>query len=269
MKKFKLIKPYPNNPKLGVEVVYSEMYNNYFPVEGDYNSQRTKNEVENYPEFWEEVSEAEKEYEIMSFSYEDRIDTRRENNLFGVSTGMNPQTTGYYGEEVYKGSWKIHSVKRLSDGKIFTIGDKVCWDWSGCSVKYFVIDALRLSFDESEIILEFEKRNVFEGLFNDEKFNLRHYKEPQPLFKTKDGVDVFEGDVYYSINCDLSKIFSSMANKHFNFVDCLRFSTEEAAEEYIKMNRPEFSRNQIIKMIDKAFPKRISKEFINDYINKK
>ena len=104
MNKYKLIKEYPGSLQLGTKILSDDTQF-----------------VTNFPEFWEKV--VEKEYEILSFSFNNnRIDTLRENGLYGISTGICKQDIGNYGIDSYS-SWDINSVKRLSDGEVFTVGD--------------------------------------------------------------------------------------------------------------------------------------------------
>ena len=88
--KYILKKEYPGSPKLG---------NIIDNLENDW--------IENYPEFWQPV--VEKNYEILS-----------------VITNNNKFIEKVYNQDAtIEPYWKIRSVKRLSDGEIFTIGDKV------------------------------------------------------------------------------------------------------------------------------------------------
>lgn len=79
------------------------------------------------------------------------------------------------------------------------------------------------------------------GYFEGEDFEITDEEiSKQPLFTTEDGVDIFEGDKIHYCNKDY-KLYDSKAgskfhggkNKHFKY-----FSTKEAAEEYILMNKP-------------------------------
>ena len=80
-------------------------------------------------EFWEEV--VEKDYEILSFSYEDVVFTTLRDNGKYFSTSSpnkfdpNGYFCGYTKEQELSFGGKVHSIKRLSDGEIFTIGDKI------------------------------------------------------------------------------------------------------------------------------------------------
>jgi len=86
MKKYKLIKEYPASPKLGF-ILFKRHCGTYHNIEtGNVYGSRM---IENQPEFWEEV--VEKDYEIL-------------------------KTCPIEGT--------FYSVKRLSDGEIFTVGDK-------------------------------------------------------------------------------------------------------------------------------------------------
>ncbi len=102
MKKYKLIKKFPGSDELGTiitgskETMYSKGlgYRNYDWVH-----------VEIHPEFWEEI--VEKDYEILSQTSV-RVCNPKDN--YKVVRNTTPV---------------IHSVKRLSDGEVFTVGDKV------------------------------------------------------------------------------------------------------------------------------------------------
>lgn len=73
----------------------------------------------------------------------------------------------------------------------------------------------------------------------------------QPLFITEDGVDIFEGDIFYSTRKDCSgciikyegNFFEIASTKCKEFVD---FSTKKAAENYIKMNKPCLSLKEVL-----------------------
>ncbi len=110
MKKFLLIKEYPGSPKLGI--VYDELWfcSKLIP--------------ELYPEFWREITE--KDYEILFF-----IPTEQNNTFLGIRSykeikkqleTYNQTPENWFEDNHY---WDIYSIKRLSDGEIFTVGDKI------------------------------------------------------------------------------------------------------------------------------------------------
>lgn len=124
MKKYKLIKEYPNSPKLNTEIIdhndYYEIVDKTILTKGF----SIPNDIVKYSEFWEEV--VEKEYQILSFTVSD------------YEYVFNPLLNAYV-YNTYRYDLKsmldyltattnpthIHSVKRLSDGEVFTVGDDI------------------------------------------------------------------------------------------------------------------------------------------------
>lgn len=66
MKKYRLIKSYPGSPKLGTEVNFSERWGIYNYNGGNPGTEIAKENVENNPDFWEEVKEARLAYLILA-----------------------------------------------------------------------------------------------------------------------------------------------------------------------------------------------------------
>ena len=73
----------------------------------------------------------------------------------------------------------------------------------------------------------------------------------EPILTTEDGVDLYEGDrVYFYINIITkssildTKLMSFPPSKDFKY-----FSTKEAAEDYVKLNKPVFSRKDLLDFI--------------------
>ena len=96
--KYILKKEYPGSPKLG---------NIIDNLENDW--------IENYPEFWEEV--VEKDYEILSLVASEKHPQHKKGSKF-----LHNKDYGF--KNMYPTEfWDIYSVKRISDNKIFTIGD--------------------------------------------------------------------------------------------------------------------------------------------------
>ena len=106
MKKYKLIKEYPGSPTVGTILapkVDKELTNtNNFYWGGSWFNPN------DFSEFWEEV--VEEDYEIVSYIKK------------GSTTCT---TTKRRGGENHEEFWNIYSVKRLSDGEVFTIGDLI------------------------------------------------------------------------------------------------------------------------------------------------
>ena len=222
MKKYRLIKNYP-----GCSWTLNSICSNDFIWDNG-----KKVYLKNYPEFWEEV--VEKDYEILSFVANKRhinpgfiIEIENNISIFG---GHNIK--GYI--EDADNWWNIYSVKRLSDGEIFTINDRIKVFCGYSFIKKFNINNLNVLICTSK---------TGEG-FNIE--NLEHIKKP--LFTTEDGVDIFEGDEVFEL-INNTKIFritflkcTSMTGKNSRKY----FSTKEKAREYILMNKPCLSINDFL-----------------------
>ena len=153
--KYKLIKllPFENSPKIG----YTSSPNPLVEDKVHYWNGNWFN-PENYPEFWEKV--VEKNYEILSFISKEWCIAQLsyftcENNFTGNDV------------------WKIYSVKRLSDGEVFTIGDKTNFGL----ISKIVINNNSLSF-------YFEQKSC--------GYNLQTLIKWKPLFTTEQRSEIEE-----------------------------------------------------------------------------
>lgn len=140
----------------------------------------------------------------------------------------------------------IRSVKRLSDGEVFTVGDTldVSTDWSGSN---FTIGSF---FVNGEVIIASPDKEM-RGY---ELKTWRKAKQPKPLFRTEDGVDIYEGNEYWFMST--SKAVNSFIQYHCENAkkdtdhtgggSWKYFSTKEKAEEYILLNKPVLSVNDVL-----------------------
>tara|TARA_R110000868_G_scaffold1452_5_gene11425 strand:- start:7167 stop:8054 length:888 start_codon:yes stop_codon:yes gene_type:complete len=207
MKSYKLIKEYPGSSSLGT----------IFHIGG------FAGDVSKYPEFFEEV--VENDYEIVSY-WSPRIgDTKY---LY------------YEGHEDWDNISKsqchsIHSVKRLSDGEVFTVGDRVRVTECG-SIK--TVDSIAV-----ENISTFLKNGAW-IFYNTGVCHLDGVtKVKQPIFLTHDGKDIFAGDKLWWVNKKTfySKYFVPTPSVTF-FSDLnAYFLTKEAAEDYVEKNKGLFT----------------------------
>lgn len=197
---------------------------------------RTVIEAEPNLEFWEEV--VEKEWEILSFK----------NTYAGFPCELKPD--GFYHYPIAESELKwtekqfldhpetlIQSIKRLSDGEVFTLGD-------------------RLSKDTFIRTITMLKNQCWLGVNLNLEISLSLVKKMNPLFKTFDGVDVFEGDTTYIVGTStgifteektrIEEKVSEVGTGQLHESSCiqggkiywLKFSSKEKAEEYILMNKP-------------------------------
>jgi len=142
---------------------------------------------------------------------------------------------------VFTISYDIKTVKRLSDNTIFSIGDKI-----KCQNSHV---------DKPEPItrIEINKEGtpcLFTKSFHNNGVNIFKAIKCIFLFVTEDGIEIFEGDKYWEV---------VLINNSYNIRDMLAdstsnpcrdyyitFSTEKAAKDWIDMNKPQFSKQQIL-----------------------
>lgn len=231
--KYKLIKEYPGSPKLSF--VTSPKNDNAYYVNSNWI------QPENYPEFWEQV--VEKDYEILSLKYikpnnwlwdyktnqiikckitDNKVNFKRSN---GSWDSYDSDYSGFVTEV-----FSIYSIRRLSDSEIFTIGD---------NTKYGCIDSFYIKNDHllATTVLESNGRYLKEL-----------EKVKQPLFTTEDGVDIFEGDDYFKVLQETYLLLNMRNANVTHNTTATTFSTKEKAEEYILMNKPCLSINDVAKI---------------------
>lgn len=236
MKKYKLIKDYPGcDCDLGTIVQYQDRtYPPYFDIKTGI---RYSHEiVEKYPEFWEEV--VEKDYEILEIDgYSGRYFLNPETGY--MAYGGNGD--GMYNAEHYLNSGYHHyivSVKRLSDGEIFTVGDTIhSNDFKPTKLEKITIR------DNGSIAMWGKYHSNMLG-----EIGLASCRIKQPLFTTEDGVDIYKGDIAVPLDPKTFRIFAPTSyntGESIRFGNYLYFSTKEATEEYILMNKPCLSINDI------------------------
>ena len=221
MKSYKLIKEYPGSDSLGTiitgsrETMYSKGlgFRNYDWAH-----------VETHPEYWEEVLEL--DYEVTQVLYATEIRFA----IYGEYR-ISRQGLGFSLEYLLASGGKIHSVKRLSDGEVFTVGDRVRVTECG-SIK--TVDSIAV-----ENISTFLKNGAW-ILYNTGVCHLDGVtKVKQPIFLTHDGKDIFEGDKVWWVN---KKTFCSdyfvptPSVTSFSDINAY-FLTREAAEDYIRRNK--------------------------------
>ena len=242
MKQYKLIKKYPGLPENWEEGMILKINDNflyYIPCDGKYSKVHIyKSMIENYPEFWQLIKE--KDYEILSFvclihgTPSAQIFIKKNNDLY---TWLNVTYT--FNDLINNKSYAIHSIKRLSDEEKFIIGDKVKTFNLITSIKSFRI------LQNNELAIDFDN-NISTTNAN----NL--YKAKQPLFTTEDGVDIYEGDTSYGVRkTDFQIIPVTHHNSMYVYKNFLEFSTKEKAEEYVLMNKPCLSINNVIDVLKK------------------
>lgn len=242
-KKYKLIKEYPGSPILGFILELG----NHTPT-GHFVQGKWIYQWENNPEYWEEIKE--KEYEILAYR-----SIKGRNIIYSK-----PEWDKNF-FELNKNEWEIYSVKR-PDGEVFTIGDIIGNKYTQDTIKQFIIVG---NYIHTSIYIRPETGINISDV----------EKIQQKLFTTEDGVDIYEGDEYYHVFSDFS--FTKIEIKVTIPIGiCTNtFLTKEKAEEYILMNKPCLSYNNLITLdrhnsrLSNMGLMKISRRLLKDLIKEK
>ena len=228
LKKYRLIKTYPGSPKLSTEIIETQI-NSLCPVNECYTSRKTFMLIgydsfeienpENYPEFWEKV--VDKDYEILCIKH-------KESKCF-YRNSIDLRNLNFY---------DIHSVKRLSDGKVFNIGENATTALNN----YGPITAFEINCNRMYIRTNGSSKGTF-------SCNIKDLKVFKKLFTTEDGVDIFEGDLYHAVTKKNNKMLINLnAEKEapnfppiWSMKDFICFSYRKKAQEYIDNHEILFS----------------------------
>lgn len=258
--KYKLKKWYPSLPvdwEVGDVVKKSTHY--YTRGDGVNFKILGQKEVENSPEFWEKIEE--KDYEIISFTTPAGYMLWVGKTIQGWYTGVKQVGSNDYRDEdwLLKHGFKISTIKRLSDGEVFTIGDTVI-HINDVPNKNGVIENF------------YSLPNVI--WFKTDKYNvpLRYIqsKVKQPIFTTEDGVDMYEGDKFYPVCVEEGMGFATWVfipqrwgTLPYHYAEAFKyFSTKEAAKEYIFLNKPCLSLKDVNLIINKKWVSTLLEEFV-------
>ena len=282
MKKYKLIKEYPNSPKLGTIIFRKVTGEDYWTYDNSTIILFRKDNPEIYLEFWEPVIEylvdtkvfnsqtnatyikkedgwyrepdktsytddmitksnhinviedkvVEKDYEILSYT----------DGIGNIFTNINNP-----GGILERCDFIIHSIKRLSDNEVFTIGDKL--------TDNFIIKEFEIK--NNNLLIWFQKEHFSayikptQSKWGNVQFDYINSLEKikQSILTTEDNVELFEKDRYFICmkTLDLTSannegIITKFFKQNSNY---LYFSTKEALDKHIIMNKPSLSLNDI------------------------
>lgn len=132
----------------------------------------------------------------------------------------------------------IYLVRRLSDGVEFKIGDR--FEDSSLSNSDMCIGRFEIT-PKGDMLLKSISGKAWCNILYASAPNKK-----RALFITEDGKEIFEGDGYFYVSKIDWIAVSVNADTGGFFVGLVRFSTQEAAEEYILMNKPCLSVKEII-----------------------
>ena len=251
MKKYKLIQTYPGSPSLNTVMTECVTEEHLACPKNAYYTGGIiigKLIIESSPEHWEEIIS--KDYEILSFKNVNeftKIAHIQLNNNFQIAQIDSFTTLGSPLDLMLKDSrWNIHSVKRLSDGEVFTVDDNVHSTlndskflkeaWKNCFIKAFTLvkNTIKIKIEEGDTLGHYSLNS------------LKVFKKP--LFTTEDEVDVFEGDDYYVVrkgksDSDYSySTYVAVNNGLWRAVkNCYLFTTLDKVNDFIKSKKPLFT----------------------------
>jgi len=247
MRKYKLIKEYPESPKLHTVI---EFYDDWTPK--NENTLHQSN-VEPYPSFWEEICiecgeskptcaiikkcgkfKEEPNYLITAFRDKSII-----NNIFYLQSNGKYNEVGRDGilplkgmlngfASVEDGAFEIYKVKN-SKGEEFVLGELVKFSTIKLKIAKFEIS----QFNEMHLFLENGNRYSLDLIF----------KVKEPLYTTTDDVEMFEGDKLHLFLAtkDLTIPYANEVEINmFNKADkevadrYLTFTSAESRDKYIK-----------------------------------
>lgn len=162
----------------------------------------------------------------------------------------------------YKGGHSILSVERLSDGEVFSIGDKIS---ATDDIYVSIYTDGKISEEKSGVWAEQYYRAEVTGfklidghlivIYDSEVLlgqPIEFVKKRKLVFTTEDGVDIFDEDKTCWVNrhfevSSMGKNRGVLPKENYKY-----FSSKKAAEEYVIMNKPSLCLKDIV---DKAVSK--------------
>lgn len=225
MKKYKLIKEYPGSFKLGTVLTYDS---GYYSIPDVSNTSIRRELVENHPEYWEKY----KDFEILAFRGNTNTDLK--GVLSKESAHLMLNNTGTLESleiTMLDSGYEIYSAKRITDGEVFTVGDRVKQSNASHNT-IFNITGFKFDVNNEHLL----------ALGGNGGIKLKKIEHLKPLFKTEDGVDIFEGDIvhqvdekfmYHSYRWGAQNVIGGKPFPEFKM-----FSTKEKADEYVLENKP-------------------------------
>ena len=251
-REYQLLQWYPSLPddwEEGEKIEKVKNFNNYHSIDSSKFGSLPPDEVENNPKFWKEITR--KDYQILSFTLNTNskifpIDEKQ----FSSVSNMN--------EYLNRINGNIHSVKRLIDNEIFTVGD-------------IVKDSNNLNRVISKIKIYSESYPPLVGalqiFYSDGDYRLGfwdHIKDVQKReykFTTQDGYKIYKGDQFYPVCIKDGFAFgyepftfcSQQWTKRPNQKDAFKyFKKKKNAKHWADFNRLEYSKKDINRAISYA-----------------
>ncbi len=146
----------------------------------------------------------------------------------------------YSNNQMWTDRWTIFSVRRLSDNEVFSVGDYITYtnilptSWAGseskgCNITHFTLH-------NGGIYINDHYNNTPKNLKSIDSW--QKVKPKIPLFITSDNKNIFPSDKYYLVHDWVTAACYGNPNYKYNIFESETFSTKEAAQEYILLNKP-------------------------------
>jgi hypothetical protein len=199
-------------------------------------------EAQKFKKDWEKRNAPIPEYEILSFrdpcsDAQHRIVAYQSHHL----------TYEQWSQSWLNAKAPIHSIRRTKDGEVFTVGDTVRHvdgDYTN-DIKGFYLPC----DDTSEVWFYWtDFKETVKSLDNFKKDNPQISPPKSPLFRTEDGVDIYEGGEIWVVgtwyNCFYDHASKEQHEAHKEH--CKYFSNRYNSERYVLMNKPALSINDVM-----------------------
>lgn len=256
MKQFRLKNKYPGLPDdwdNGMIIGHGERgsASYYSPINGIYTDKHIPYiQCKNYPIHWEEVKQ--RNYEILTVTAKPNHPNLPVGSIKDSWLNINMD---YF---------DIHSIKRISDGEIFSVGDEII---TGASDSYASIYGFKII--DNKLCINHTHSFLVNQMTPGTPSGCHLYlisKKKKPLFKTEDGINIFEnkeGEIKYwtlyngdaQCKANIWKISDAPIivknliphkTEVLKRIGLLRFSTKEAAENYRLLNKPCLSIEEVM-----------------------
>jgi hypothetical protein len=186
------------------------------------------------------------EYEILSFigtgqANKGDIFSINEDGTYSVPVWRRVGLEGLRLEHFFEGEnvTAIHSVRRLSDGEVFTLGDRLDRMLDDCPQ----IDAFLPNYKGNQLWLSTNQEYGYGCALN----HATKLPTPKPLFTTEDGVDIYEEtNNVYGVNTQTweKRTLSLIVVPNLNGYKW--FAVEYNRDRYILLNKPTLSLNEVL-----------------------
>jgi hypothetical protein len=192
--------------------------------------------IEEFKKDWEKRNQPIPEYEILSFDGS----KFSEEQVRAAAKFGEYDPNGIYVAYALQHNFPIHSVRRLSDGEVFTVGDRVCYKPKP-EVKW-EIDNFRLRAD-GKLVARSKNDEMVE--FVDDDLQISPLKTP--LFTTEDGVDIYKGTTFYEVSTERWDVLAESEphkppyDQYYKY-----FSNKYNAERYVLLNKPVLTMKEVL-----------------------